>query len=79
MLSWRKQIIMSVCLTLNEVTKDAMFRGTEILRKCVLRLSVQPRMPSVSTLLHELVKLILDFYSQDLMGLGGESHFLKDV
>ena len=27
---------MSVNLTLNEVTKDAMFRGTEILRKCVL-------------------------------------------
>ena len=27
---------MSVCLTLNEVTNDAMFRGTEILRNCVL-------------------------------------------
>ena len=27
---------MSVCLTVNEVTKDAMFRGTELLRKCVL-------------------------------------------
>ena len=55
-----KQIIMSVSLSLNEVTKGAMFRGTEILGNCVVDCLRCP--PSL--LLHELIKLMLDFRTE---------------
>ena len=45
------------------MTKGAMFRGTEILRNCVLD-CLWAKMPPVSILLHELVKLILDFCTE---------------
>ena len=59
----RNSIIMSVCLTLNEVTKGAMFRGTEILHNYVVD-CLWAKMHPVSILLHELIKLILGFCTE---------------
>ena len=60
---------MSVCLTLDEVTRDATFRGTAIQRKCVLD-CLCAKSPSVSAPLHELAALVLDLRIEIAWGFG---------